>query len=278
MRKREDCGGVVYNQVICGDATKVMEKKLEPNSIDFVLTSPPYDNLRTYSGHKFHADWIIFALYRVLKPGGVVVWVVGDSTHKGSESGTSFSHVKHFRETGFLLHDTMIFEKNTCSFPARRGGNRYSQIFEYMFVFSKDAPPKTANLICDKRNKWAGWTNWGKQTKRKKDKLVVVKDINPVPEFSPRNNIWKYNVGGGFGHKDASAHEHPATFPERLAVDHITTWTNPGDLVLDPMCGSGTACVAAKKLGRGYIGIDVSAEYCELTKKRLARVPRPTRV
>lgn len=197
------------------------------------------------------------------------MWVVGDAVKNGSETGTSFRQALSFMDVGWSLHDTMIYEKNTSSFPASRTGNRYTQIFEYMFVFSK-GKPAVANLICDKPNRWAGHTNWGKNTHRDKSgKLIETEDIKPVPEFSPRNNIWQYVVGKGFGQKDSNAYKHPATFPEQLAEDHIISWSNEGDVILDPMCGSGTTCIAAKKLGRQYIGIDISSEFCDLARSRL---------
>jgi site-specific DNA-methyltransferase (adenine-specific) len=174
-------------------------------------------------------------------------------------------------DAGFRLHDTMIYEKNTSSFPARRNGNRYTQIFEYMFVFSKGAP-KSASLLCDKPNKWAGWTNWGKNTSRKKNgQLEETTDIKPVPEFSPRNNIWKYTVGKGFNSSDKESHEHPAIFPEQLAEDHIRSWSAAGEVVLDPFCGSGTTCKMAKKNGRRYVGIDISETYCTLARKIVSK-------
>ena len=200
----------------------------------------------------------------------MIVWVVGDATIKGSESGTSFRQALYFKdECGLNLHDTMIFEKNTSSFPARRKGNRYTQIFEYMFVFSK-GKPKSPNLICDKKNKWAGWVNWGKKTHRKADDtLVETKDIDPVPEFSPRNNIWKYVVGKGYITKDKIAHEHPAIFPDKLVEDHILTWSNEGDIVYDPFVGSGTTLKIAKMLNRNYIGSEMTEEYEHIIKERL---------
>jgi DNA modification methylase len=241
--------------------------------------------------YSFDCPSVAKALYRVLKPGGVVVWVVADGVVKGSETGTSFKQALTFLNTGFLLHDTMIYEKNTCSFPASKSGNRYSQTFEYTFIFSKGSP-KTANLLCDKPNKSAGTTNWGKNTDRGKDgQLRQKKDIRPVEQFSPRNNVWRYVpeyekdeageevvasevrryvVGGGFGQKDKRAYEHPASFPLALAEDHILTWSNAGDLVLDCFAGSGTTCLAAQRLGRQFIGIDISREYCELAARRLA--------
>ena len=249
-------------------------KNLPPNSVDVTVTSPPYDDIRDYKGYNLSDSAlhnIIRELFRVTKSGGVVVWVVGDSTNNGSETGTSFRQALKFMEVGFKLHDTMIYEKNTSSFPAKRTGNRYTQIFEYMFVFCKDKI-KTANLICDKPNKWAGHTNWGKNTNRLKNgELQETSDIKPVPDYSPRNNIWKYTVGKGFNSSDKESHEHPAIFPEQLAEDHIITWSDENDIVLDPFSGSGTTCKMAKKNKRNYIGIDISDDYCKLAEKIIAK-------
>ena len=261
------------NKIINEDSEKIL-KEIPSNSIDLTVTSPPYDDIRDYKGYNFNdsvLNTIITELFRITKSGGVVVWVVGDATINGSESGTSFRQALKFMEVGFKLHDTMIYEKNTSSFPARRDGNRYTQIFEYMFVFCKDKI-KNVNLICDKPNKWAGHTNWGKNTNRLKNgELQETTDIKPVPDFSPRNNIWKYNVGKGFNSKDTESHEHPAIFPEQLAEDHIISWSNEGDIVLDPFSGSGTTSKMAKKNKRKYIGIDISEEYCKLAEKILAK-------
>ena len=256
------------NKILCGACQEVLAS-LKDECVDLTVTSPPYDNIRDYKGYSFEEEdfrAIIRQLFRVTKKGGVVVWIVGDATMNGSESGTSFRQALGFMEGGFKLHDTMIYEKNTSSFPAKRTGKRYTQIFEYMFVFCK-GKIKTGNLICDKPNKWAGWTNWGKNTQRGKDgKLKKTKDIKPVPEFSPRNNIWRYNVGKGFNSSDKESHSHPAIFPEKLAEDHILSWSNEGDVVLDPFVGSGTTCKMAKKNKRHYIGIDISEEYCNLAR------------
>ncbi len=261
------------NKIINDDSETVL-KKIPSNSINLTVTSPPYDDIRDYNGYNFNtasATRIISELFRVTKQGGVVVWIVGDSTTNGSESGTSFRQALKFMDAGFKLHDTMIYEKNTSSFPAKRAGNRYTQIFEYMFVFCK-GKIATANLICDKPNKWAGHTNWGKNTNRLKNgELQETSDIKPVPDFSPRNNIWHYNVGKGFNSSDKESHEHPAIFPEKLAEDHILSWSNEGDLILDPFSGSGTTCKMAKKNNRNYIGIDISKEYCDLAETIISK-------
>lgn len=256
------------NKIFNSDNVELLST-MPSDFIDLTVTSPPYDDLRNYDGYTLDLNGLISGLYRVTKPGGIVVWVVGDSTLKGSETGNSFRQVLEFLNAGFRLHDTMIYKKNTSSFPARRSGNRYTQIFEYMFVFSK-GKPKTANLICDKENKWAGHTNWGRNTQRGKDnELKETKKIKEVPSHSPRNNIWEYNVGGGFATKDKIAHKHPAIFPEKLAEDHILTWSEKGDLVFDPFLGSGTTAKMAYVNERYYIGCDISEAYCDIAKERI---------
>ena len=272
------------NTLICGDNIEIL-KKVESSSVDLVVTSPPYDNIRTYksevkldekyNNYSFDFDNLVPELIRVMKDGAVLVWVVGDAIVDGGETGNSFRQALKFIDCGLLLHDTMIYQKNTSSFPAKRNSKRYTQIFEYMFVFSKGRP-KTANLICDKPNKWAGVVNWGKKTHRGKDNVLKeYKKIKPVPDFSPRNNIWEYVVGGGFATKDKIAYEHPAIFPEKLAEDHILTWSNIDEVVLDPFVGSGTTTKMAAKHNRKYIGIDISQDYIDIAVKRTEKESIP---
>lgn len=260
------------NKVILSNCIDGM-KSLEDEVIDFCVTSPPYDDLRSYndsSSWNFDTFKLVAEqLYRVMKTGGVVVWVVGDATIKGSETGSSFRQCLHFMDLGFILHDTMIYEKNGSPFPARRDGNRYSQVFEYMFVLSKKTKPKTAHLLCDKPNRWAGYTHFGSGTIRKKDGTLVERNIKPIPEFSPRNNIWKYNTGKNYSTKDVVAFEHPAIFPEDLARDHILTWSNEGDLILDPFMGSGTTAVCCIETNRNFIGYEVDETYYDVCNRRI---------
>lgn len=257
------------NQIYLEDNLETLSK-MSDDYYDMVITSPPYDDIRKYNGFSFDIDTLVPELYRTTKKGGVVVWVVNDQVIKGSESGTSFRQALKFMDAGFLLHDTMIYEKNSSSYPASAKSNRYTQIFEYMFVFSK-GKPKTSNLICDKPNKWAGHTNWGKNTKRigENEQLVEVGNIKPVPDFSPRNNIWRYVNGGGFASKDKIAHKHPAIFPEELVKDHLLTWTKEGELVYDPFIGSGTVAKMCILLGRDYIGSEISKEYVDICNERI---------
>ena len=239
-------------------------RKLDDCCVDLTVTSPPYDNLRKYNGYCFDFENIAKDLYRVTKEGRVVVWVVGDSTIKGSETGTSFRQALHFMDCGFNLHDTMIYEKNSSAFPAAKGSKRYTQIFEYMFVLSKGKIRNDICLLCDKPNKWAGHKNWGNNTQYDKNgALKQTNNTKPIPEFSIRNNIWKYSVG--FNDKTG----HPAVFPEQLAKDHIISWSNIGDVVFDPFLGSGTTAKMAIETGRKFLGCEISEEYCKIIKNRL---------
>ena len=244
-------------------------KKLESNSIPLTVTSCPYDDIRSYQGT---CNWnfeifkpIAEELYRVTKPGGIVVWIVGDATINGDETGSSFKQALYFKEIGFKLHDTMIYEKNSSSFPASKNSKRYTQIFEYMFVFTKGKIRNDITLIADKKNKWAGWTNWGQNTQYDIDgNIVKTSNIKPVPEYSLRNNIWKYN--NAFNDKIV---KHPAVFPELLAQDCILSWSIEGDTVLDPFMGSGTTAKMALLNNRNYIGFELNQEYYNGIIKRL---------
>jgi site-specific DNA-methyltransferase (adenine-specific) len=255
------------NKVYCEDCVETMQR-MDANSIDLTVTSPPYGEIRDYNGYSFDFESIAKELWRVTAVGGVVVWVVGDETIDGSESGESFKQALYFKECGFRIHDTMIYEKNGSSFPARRSGNRYSQIFEYMFVLSK-GKPKTAHLLCDKPNRWVGYTSFGESKIRNKEGELIHRDMKPVPEFSPRNNIWRYNTGKNYSTKDVVAYGHPAIFPELLVQDHILTWSNPGDLVYDPMMGSGTVAKMCILNNRNWVGSEVSEEYVNIIHTRI---------
>jgi site-specific DNA-methyltransferase (adenine-specific) len=249
-------------KIINGDSL-VELKKLEENSVDLTVTSPPYDNLRTYNGN--NEQWgehvwkgVIEDLFRVTKEGGVVVWVVGDATIKGSETGTSFKQALWSKECGFNLHDTMIWEKDSFSNPFP---NRYHQVFEYMFIWTKDKP-RTFNGILDRRNKHAGKTV--SSTVREADGTLSCRTPKLIKDFGKRFNVWKQSVV-----KNNKGKTHPAPFPEQLAHDHIISWSNEGDTVLDPFMGSGTTGKMAKQLGRNFIGIELDPEYCKIAEARI---------
>jgi DNA modification methylase len=258
------------NKIICGDSA-IMLLTLEPESVDLTVTSPPYDNLRTYNGYTFDFETIARELYRVTKPGGVVVWVVGDETDGGTETGESFRQALYFKSLGFNIHDTMIWNKGGFSAVGSLAV-RYAPVFEYMFVLSKGLP-KTFNPLKDRKTLNAGKLVYG--TVRNADgsmKPVTNNGGKRVAAYSQRFNIWDIDPV-----KDNRADDHPAPFPEVLARDHILSWSNPGDLVLDPFAGSGTTLKMAKETGRNYIGIEISPDYCKLIEKRIAgaNVPLP---
>jgi len=239
-------------------------KEMSNDFVDMTLTSPPYDNLRDYKGYSFDFEPIADELYRITKPGGVVVWVIGDATIKGSETGTSFKQALFFKEVGFNLFDTMIYAKK----PRGAVGNNktYWQTFEYMFVFSKGTP-NTINLIKDRKNKESRKGDRG--TKRLTDGSLKKIERAGYEEYGRRTNIWEYDVGKGHSSSDDVAFEHPAIFPEKLAKDHIVSWTNEGDLVYDCFMGSGTTAKMCMENNRNYIGSEISKEYCEIIQKRL---------
>jgi site-specific DNA-methyltransferase (adenine-specific) len=255
------------NQVVCCDCLEGM-KTLPDECIDLSISSPPYDDLRSYRGYNFQFEPIAAELFRVTKTGGVVVWIVKDAVVDGSETGTSFRQALHFKEVGFRLHDTMIYMRNGVTFP---DAIRYYNCFEYMFVFSK-GKPKTFNPIKDHRNSSAGSTDKGKQ--RKRDGVLRQRWADRVnrirPEWSSRWNVWTYPTGYQHTAPDKLWLDHPAIFPLKLAEDHIRSWTNPGDIVFDPMAGSGQTLIAAKTLGRDWLGFDCCPEYVDLMRRRLA--------
>lgn len=253
----------IYNE----NCLKTMAK-MPDNFLDLTVTSPPYDDMRTYSGNTFSEfELIANELHRVTKKGGVVVWVVGDQTNKGDETGTSFKHALYFKEIGFSLFDTMIYLK-----PPRGavGNNKtYWQSFEYMFVLSK-GQPKTINLIKDRENREE--RSGDNSTKRLRDGSLLKQKRGGYSKYGRRTNVWEYLIGKGHSTTDKVAYEHPAIFPEKLAEDHILSWTKKGEIVYDPFMGSGTTAKMAILNKRKYIGSEISGKYCTIAKKRLKKL------
>ena len=250
-------------QLYHGDCANVMAERIPDGAIDLTVTSPPYDNLRTYNGYTFDFEAIAAQLWRVTKPGGVVVWVVADATINGSETGTSFRQALHFMSLGFNLHDTMIYHSDHQ--PLNQ--NRYEPKFEYMFVLSKGTV-NTFNPVTE-ASRYAGTKCSPKELNRDGTKKHWW-GTGIVKSTKVKGNVWYIPTGKGKTTTDDITH--PGMFPEALARDHILSWSNPGDLVLDPMMGSGTTGKMAVLTGRQFIGIDTSAEYVELARRRIATV------
>lgn len=251
-------GGLLLNT----DCVEGM-KMIDDNTIDLTITSPPYDDLRVYKGFSFDFENVAKELYRITKEGGTVVWIVGDATKDGCETLTSFKQALYFKEIGFNILDTMIYEKSGCG---ACGSNKcYIQNFEYMFVMTK-GKIQTYNLIYDRPNSVIG-----KQTvNTNRDKFTAdngrkYREIE-TKEMGRRFNIWKYNQTSG---QDNFSKKHPAPFPQDLVKDHIISWSNEGDIVFDPFMGSGTTAKVAQSLNRKWVGTELSEDYCKIIVERL---------
>lgn len=249
-----------------GDNAKLF-KSIKNDYIDLTITSPPYDNLRNYNGFHFNFENTANELYRVTKIGGIIVWVVADKTHNGSESGTSFTQALYFKSIGFNLHDTMIYKKATA---IPRNTNRYEPIFEYMFVFSKHYVATFNPIMVDAIGSGKKITG----TLRKNvqgDMLYKSGWGNMGCSQKVKSNIWEFpNIGRPKDH-ERYIYKHPATFPEKLAEDHILSWSNPNDIVLDPMMGSGTTGKMATLHNRKFIGMECSEEYFNIAAQRISQ-------
>lgn len=245
------------DKIHCGDNCDLMAM-MPRESVDLVVTSPPYDDLRTYGGHSWDFFGVAWHLKRLLKPGGVIVWVVADATKDGSETGSSLEQALHFKRLGLNLHDTMIYASDKPPLTH----SRYEQAWEYAFVLSA-GKPKTFNPLKRK-------TLHGGSTRSSTFMHSADSDYKPantpgsVAQETMRQNIWWYATGN-------EKNGHPAPFPLQFAKDHVSTWSNPGDVVLDPFSGSGTTAKAAKELGRRFIGLEVNPDYCEIAEQRLAQ-------
>lgn len=247
--------------IITGDNCEVM-RGMPDKCIDLVVTSPPYDDLRTYGGHDWDFEGVATKLTRLLKPGGVIVWVVNDATVNGGETGSSFRQAIQFQTLGLNIHDTMIWNKGSFTGVGSLAV-RYAPTWEYMFILSK-GKPKTFNPIKDRKNKVSGKIG-GKLRLPDGGMKQMSTHGKDRAEYGQRFGIWDQPPAGG------NKTGHPAVFPKQLAADHITSWSNPGDVVLDPFAGSGTTLKAAKELNRHYIGIEVNPKYVEICKKRTAQ-------
>lgn len=248
-----------FTTIYHGDNCEVLSC-LGKSFVNMVLTSPPYDDLRVYGGHSWDFYGVSWNIKKVIKQGGVIVWIVNDSTKDGSETGSSFEQAMHFKKLGLSLHDTMIWEKGVVAFPE---SIRYNQKNEFMFVFS-NGKPSVFNGIKDHKNVSFGRIVSGKD--RQADGSFKARSGlgGECPEYSLRGNVWHiWNQERGIGH--------PAPLPIQLAKDHILSWSNPSEIILDPFMGSGTTLRAAKDLNRKAIGIEIEEKYCEIAAERMSQ-------
>ena len=248
------------NRLYVADCVEFMAG-MDADMVDLTVTSPPYDNLRHYNGYSFDFEGVARGLYRVTKAGGVVVWVVGDKIDGGRRTLSSFRQGLFFQEIGFRMHDVMIYRKKNTPFMR---SNAYTSAYEFMFVLSKGSP-KTFNPLKEPTVR----SGYEMLPHNKGPDGVNSKVLRELKKEKTRTNIWAYAVGMGGTTRDKVAFRHPAVFPEKLAGDHIRSWTEPGDLVFDPMCGSGTTPKMARLAGRDYIGVDISPEYVAIAEQRM---------
>ncbi len=253
-------GTIKLNTIYHADCIDFMQA-MEENSVDLTVTSPPYDELRHYNGYEFDFMKIAEELFRVTKQGGIVVWVVGDKVKNGNRSLNSFRQALYFQEVGFNVHDVMIYRKKNTPFMR---SNAYTNCFEFMYVLSKGSP-KTFNPLKEATVR----NGFEMLPHNKRADGVNKKILKELKKEKTLTNIWEYAVGWGGSSTDKVAFKHPAVFPEKLAEDHILSWTNEGDIVFDPMVGSGTTCKMAKLNHRKYIACDVSEEYVVIAEQRL---------
>lgn len=268
------------NKIVTGDCLDVLPG-IPAESVDLVLTSPPYDDLRTYESSK-RFDFPTFTkvadeLVRVLKPGGIIAWNVNDQIVDGSRTLTSFKQCLHFCNyscPGILCHDIIIYEKAGIRYPSNPR-IRYNQSFEFVFILSKGAP-KTFNPLIDRKNK-----NIGKKitsTERKRDGKLKIKSGalmgKTTPTHSMRTNVWRFPTGWGHSYDNEKLKGHPAIMHQRLAQDLILSYSNAGDLVLDPFCGSGTTCFVARENNRDFLGIEINPKYAEMARERVRETRR----
>jgi DNA modification methylase len=251
---------LMKNRIYVAECVEFMSK-MNDEIIDLTITSPPYDNLRDYNGYTFDVEKIAKQLYRVTKIGGIVVWVVGDRIKNGNKSLTSFRQALIFQDIGFNVHDVMIYKKKNTPFMR---SNAYTNAYEFMFIFSKGSP-KTFNPIKEPTVR----QGFEMLVENKKADGINKKVLGKLNSEKTKTNIWEYAVGLGGTTTDRIAFRHPAVFPERLAVDHILSWSNEEDLIFDPMCGSGTTLKMAYLNNRNFLGCDISEEYVKISKERL---------
>ncbi len=255
------------NRIYCGDNSKLI-KHLPDNCIDLTVTSPPYDKLRDYNGHTWDFETLAKELFRVTADGGVVVWVVGDETKDFNEGLTSSIQKLYFHNCGFNILDTMIYLKNSYA-PAYPNMMRYAQVFEYMFIFTKNGRPKTFNPVQIRKKESSISRDKTTSGFRQGDGSIIRKRINFYNQYKAKTNVWDYPTGYGNTTSDKIAFKHPAILSETLVSDHILSWSNTGDLVFDPFMGSGTTAKMAMQTQRYYLGFEISQEYIEIAKERL---------
>ena len=258
------------NSIICGDSAEVL-KNFPDNSIDMVVTSPPYDGLRDYNGFSLDLHKIGKEIYRVLKDGGIAVMVIQDATKDFAKSLTSFRTIVDWCDNvGFRLFETVIYHKNGTEGAWWK--QRFRVDHEYMPIFMKGKKPQYFNKEPLKIPSKHGGKVMSGSGNRRTDGTLSETVRRPINTMKCRGTVWDYLMAGD---KNPLKRKHPAVFPDKIPYDCIQCFCPEGGLVLDPFIGCGSTAVMAKVLGRNYIGIDISREYCDLAEERIEKdVPK----
>lgn len=253
-------------QIITGDCAAVLPTLDEPPAL--VVSSPPYGKLRDYGGHEFDTEGVIAAVAAAVPEGGIVVWNVRELVMPdGFLRCLDAEHAAMFEAHGVHLREKLVWEKPSSGVGRFLG--RHGISHEYILVMTRGKPSRRPTVLRDRPNKTAGeiYTKWraGEEGWKRTDGRVT------VPSHGYRRTVWSCSVGKHHSATDfGRAHEHPAIFPLQLIRDLIKTYSSPGDLVLDPMCGSGTTVKAAVLEGRRAVGIEIHPPYAELARERMA--------
>lgn len=250
--------------IINSDCIEAM-RKMGNCSIDLIVTSPPYDEIRDYNGYTMNIHGVCYESYRLLKDGGMLCMVINDSTKEYGKSCTTYRVILDCVDNiGFKLFENVIYAKDGR--PGAWWNKRFRVDHEYILMFLKGKKPK----YFDKEHLKVPAIHAGKMARGTQrltnGNMVLIKD-NIVKDKKCRGTIWKYVTSKSDG--DKIKLKHPATFPDKLAEDLILCFSDEGDVILDPFCGSGTTIVMAKRNNRKYIGIEISKEYCEISQERL---------
>ena len=258
---------MIRNSIYCNDAADTMGGWPE-NSVDLSIFSPPYDDIRTYGQdepNKVDLHQIGLAAYRVTKPGGIVAMVIQDQTKDFAKSLTSFRTTVDWADNiGFRLFECVIY--NRPGKPGAWWNQRFRVDHEYIMIFLKGERPKYFNKEPLKiPAKYAGHV-WSGTQRLTNGKLIPIERTEQKKLKCP-GTVW--TMGASTTERNPLKTKHPAPFPDKLAENLILCFSQPGELVVDFMCGSGTTLRMAQKHGRDFIGVDNSLEYCKLSQQML---------
>lgn len=256
----------LIDTIYCTDCVEGM-KELKDNSIDVIVTSPPYDSLRTYNGFSVDLHATGEQIFRVLKDGGICAMVIQDQTSNFGKSLTSFRTIVDWCDNiGFKLFENVIYHKNGTEGAWWK--YRFRVDHEYIPLFLKGKKPAYFNKEPLKiPSKHGGKTMTGSGNRKTNGELTetVRREINPM---KCRGTVWDYMMAGD---KNPLKRKHPAVFPDQIPIDIITCFCPEQGIVLDPFMGSGSTAVAAAKLGRHFVGFDICEEYVDLAYQRLKK-------